>query len=248
MMDVEDQTGRLGRIYLIVAWAAVVLIAVVSGLVYRAVAIGRMVHEAEGQAVALAQQFIATSWSEVEAFVNEAPDLSPSELREHSGAAEATQALLDMAEDRPVFKARLYGALGLIVASTEMAEIGRYTSDSVVLEMVAGRWWSRGRPDADSTLERARTLETGAGTLRNVDLVVTYVVIRPGTPGLERAVGGVLGIYQNVGGARSRIRNTQALAMGSIILPATLVAGAVWIRWRRAWDCHLDGSRPISAP
>jgi hypothetical protein len=236
MMDVEDQTGRLVRIYLIVAWAAVVLIAVVSGLVYRAVAMGRMVHEAEGQAVALAQQFIATSWSEVGAFVNEAPDLSPNELREHSGAAEATQLLQEMAEDRPVVKARLYGASGLIVASTESDEIGRYTSDTVVLEMVAGRWWSRGRPDADSVLERAQTLETASGTLRNVDLVITHVVLRPDTPALGRAVGGVLGIYQDVGDARGRIRTLQALAMGSIIVPATLIAGFLWLRWRRARD------------
>ena len=236
MMNVEDQTGRLARIYLIVAWTVIVLIAVVSGLVYRAVAIGRMVYDAEGQAVALAQQFIATSWSEVEAFVSEAAELSPNELREHSGAEEATRALRALAEDRAVLKARLYGPSGLIVASTESAEIGRATSDTVVLEMIAGRWWSRGRPDANSTSERARTFETASGTLQNVDLVISHVVLRPGTPAPGRSVGGVLGIYQDAGAAQSRIRSLQTLAMGSLILPATLLAGFLWLRWRRARD------------
>jgi hypothetical protein len=232
-MDVEDQTGRLARIYLIVGWAAVVLITIVSGLVYRRVAAGRVTYMAEGQAVAMAQRFITASGPGVRDLVREAPELSADELRSHPGAVEAGRVLLALREDYPVLKARVYGASGQIVASTEVEEIGRHTSDTVVLAMVAGRWWSRGRPDADSELRYVETLETAAGALRSVDLVITHVVIRPEVVSPDRTIQGVLGIDQDVGPEMERIRTTQALAMGSSIAIATLIAGAIWLQWRR---------------
>jgi hypothetical protein len=234
MMDVEDQTKTLARVYLVVAWAAVVVLGIVSGLVYRRVGVGRLIYRTEGQAVALAQQFVATAWLDIRDFAGEAAELDTDELREHPGAAAASSTLLLLGEERSVLKVRLYGTAGRILASTEAAEIGQHTGDTVVLEMASGRWWGRGRPDADSQLERVETLRTPTGTLRNVDLVITHVVIRPDPRAAGRAVGGVLGVYQDVGRALSRIRTTQALAMSSIIVLATLAAAAVWLRWRHS--------------
>ncbi len=232
-MEVEDQTGPLIQVYVIVAWAAIVLVAVVSGLIYRRIAVADLVYETEGRSVALVQQFISTSWPELRALAREAPELSADELREHREAEEAGRALLTLAEAPAVLKVRLYGALGLIVASTEISEIGRHTSDAVVLEMAAGRWWSQGRPGAESRLERIETFQTQDETLRNVDLVITHVMIRrdPVTP--DRTGEAVLAIYQEVGAAMSRIRTTQFLAMGSLIVAATLVGGVIRLRRRR---------------
>lgn len=215
---------------MIVGWAALVLLAVVLGLVYRRVARGRLVYETEGRAVTIAQQFTATSWPRVRAFTRRAPDLDPDALSEHPETEALHRDLLALRERFSVSKLRLYGASGLIVGSTDPDEVGRYTDDATVVEMAAGRWYGNGRPNAHSELIAADVLVTPETTLRDVDLVVTHVVIRDTSPSnLERDVG-VLGIYQDVTPAARRIARTQALATGIVVAVAMVALVVVWPR------------------
>lgn len=229
-MEVEDQTHALVRTYVLVAWTAVVLLAVGLGLVYRRVAVGRLIYAAENRAVALAQRFVATRWPEFRDFVREASVLRAEELRAHPTAAEIHDALRDISHGTAVVRMRLHAASGLIVASTEPDEIGRVTSDTVVLAMGAGRWYGSYRLNADSELVRGSTVE---GTGEEAGRVITRVVIHVDEPQAIGEAGGVLSIHQDVTPALRRIGFAQVLGMGGTIVAATAALGVLWLRRRR---------------
>ena len=229
-MRIEDQTPKLIRIYLAAGWAVLMLLAIVSGLVYRRVAVGRLTYDTEGRAVALAQQFVAASWPDFRTFVRDASGLSPADLREHPQAAAVIDDIRARAQGLPLIQIRLYATDGMIVASTAPDEIGTYTAGTVVLEIAAGRWFGPARPDAHSELARAVTLGAPRTALVDADLVVTHIALRSDFRDIEA----VLGLYQDVTPAVRRITRTQGLAMGGVIAIATLAAAVLWSRVRRA--------------
>ena len=59
-VEIVDHGPALLRIYLMVGWAALAILSVVSGLVYRRMAVGALTYDTEGRAAAITQQFIAT--------------------------------------------------------------------------------------------------------------------------------------------------------------------------------------------
>jgi hypothetical protein len=212
-VEIEDRPQSLVKTYLIVGWAALVLLAVVSGLVYRQIAVSRLVYEIEGRAFAAAQRFSTTTWPDVRTFVRDASELETEALRNSPEVDQIDAALRSLTERLPLVGIRLYNRDGLIVYATHPDEIGMTTADPLVPAMVDGRWYGDGRPDARTELA---PIEMALGATR---VVITHVALRRSTLG---AAQGVLEIRQNVTAEVRRIARVQWITAGSVVGVLTL--------------------------
>ncbi|MGC9350182.1 MAG: hypothetical protein ACP5JG_18725 [Anaerolineae bacterium] len=237
-VEIQDQRAALVKVYLIVGWAALVLLAIVSGLVYRRVAVSHLIYEMEGQALAVAQPFVNRTWPEVRSFVRGAAELDVDVLRSSPAVTEIGEALGSLAEGLPVVGVKLYNQGGLIVYATQAAEIGKTTTDPLVLEMTAGQWYGDGRRDARSDLVPVESIAAGDASRRGTRLITTQVALRRSN---LRDVEGVLEIRQDATADVQRITRIQWIAVGSMVALVTLILAALYLRRREL------GDRPTSA-
>jgi len=118
-ITVEDQTQKLARVYLAAGWVVLVVFTVVTGLIYRTVAISRVINAAEGQNIAFAQRFANTIWTEFATLVDDAHDMRGEELMDQVEIAGLGQAILAQVGDLPAVRVSLYTKQGTIVFSTD---------------------------------------------------------------------------------------------------------------------------------
>lgn len=203
-IEVEDHRPALVRMYGVVAWAAFALLAVVVGLVYRRVAVGRLIYAFEGQAFAVAQRFTTAVWPRVRTISPDVAQMDPGVLRASEEIAGIRAALTALAADLPLVEAQVTSADGTILFATQPERIGAVATDPVVLEMIAGRYFGRGRTDAVTERAGAR--------------ITTYVAVRHDL----RDVEAVVEITQDAAPQLRRIGTVQAIGTGSAIGVATL--------------------------
>jgi len=229
-ITVEDQTQKLARVYLAAGWVVLVVFTVVTGLIYRTVAISRVINAAEGQNIAFAQRFANTIWTEFATLVDDAHDMRGEELMDQVEIAGLGQAILAQVGDLPAVRVSLYTKQGTIVFSTEPGETEQYVPHGVVREMGSGRWyWSGGSP-VITELTHHDTFRGIEGELADRDLVASLVPIPTNGRGLEA----LLQVTQDVTPELQRITRVQMRGMGSVILISTgLLAGALFLMDRR---------------
>lgn len=222
---VEDQTPGLLRYYLIAGWVTLVVLTVVLGLLYRRMAVSNLTHEIESQNIALARQFTNRLWPEFGAFVRAASDMSGDELREHPQSSRLRQAILKQVEGQPVVRVSLYGEDGLIVFSTQTSEIGQYTTDREILDIVTRQRYWYTRSDTTTELTHHDTFDALDSTIERCDLVSSYMTVPSGRVVLE--------IYQDVTPSLRKIKRIQAIGIGTVTLISTLLLGFSLFSMRR---------------
>ena len=229
-VSVEDQTHRLARVYLLAGWVVLALLVVVTGLIYRTIAVSRVINAAEEDNIALAQRFANTAWAEFGALVDDAHDMPVEELQGHAEIAELGQAILAQVSDLPVVRVSLYTKRGAIVLSTQPEETEQYVTHGAVREMHSGRWyWSGGSP-AITELTHYETFEALDAELLDRDLVASLVPI----PTDGRELEALLQVTQDVTPELQRITRVQMGAMGSVFLVSTgLLGGTLFLMNRR---------------
>ena len=228
---VEDQTHRLLRHYILAAWITLIVFVVVSGLIYRKLAVNNLVQEAEDQNIIVARQFANTSWPEFTSFVSDTSGLSGDDLRDYSESSGLREALLIPAGGLPVVRIRLYARDGLIAFSTDDAEMGSYATDEAIMDIVNWRWY-RDDPGVVTQLTHHDVFEGLDSTIRDCDLVSSAVAI----PGDGRRTEVVLQVTQNITPGIQKIARAQMIGIGSGVLIATVLWVFVngYIRRRQA--------------
>ncbi|MCD6285092.1 MAG: hypothetical protein J7M39_04165 [Anaerolineae bacterium] len=221
-ISVEDQTRKLARVYLLVGCVVLAVLGVIIGLIYRTIAVSRIINAAEGQNIAFAQRFANTSWTEFGALVDDAHDMSGDELRQHAEAAELRQAILAQVGDSPVVRVSLYAKEGTIIFSTTPEEIGQYVNHGVVREMVSGHWYWSGRSPAITELTHYETFKALDSELLDRDLVASLVPI----PTVGPRLAALLQVTRDVTPQIQRIARAQLGGMGSVILVSTALLGS----------------------
>ena len=210
---VEDQRPSLARIYLVVAVVALDVFALVAGLVYRHVAVSRLTLDLEGQAYAVAQRFATTVWPDVSAWAANAAALDPATLRASPEVAVVGQGLARLTAGLQVVDAKVYAKDGTVIYATQADEIGGAATDAVVLDMLAGRYYGRGRPDAHSVVGHVAVAPATGGTPRTREVVTTQVTIRP----TSRDVEAVLELGQDATPEIHRIATIEVVGSGGVI-------------------------------
>lgn len=219
-VEVEDQRSNLLRLYVTVAWAVLVVLAVVTGLVYRRVAKSRLALERENAAYAVAQQFTSKLWPQARAIANRAAQTDPAELRADPEIAQISAALTALADGLPrLVEARVYGPDGTVLFATAPDHIGDVATDPVVIEMLEGRYYGRRRPNVATEVDAA--------------LVTTRVAIRAD----YRDVEAVLALKQDAAPGIRRIATIQALIIGGGIGLSSVLGG---VALRKLRSSHTE--------
>jgi len=238
-ISVEDQTHKLARVYLLAGWVVLAVLAVVTGLIYRTIAVSRVTTAVESQNIAFAQRFTNTTWPEFSPFVNDAHDMRVEELREHTEIAKLGQAILAQVGDLPVVRVSLYAKEGAIVFSTEPEETEQYVTHGVVREMISGQWyWRRGSP-AITELTHHETFKALDGEVLDRDLVASLVPI----PTDGRRLEALLEVTQDITPELQRITRVQMGGMGSVILISTGLLAGLFLMDRRKVMARVSQSR-----
>ena len=215
-VEVEDQRSNLLRLYVTVAWAVLVVLAVVTGLVYRRVAKSRLALERENAAYAVAQQFTSKLWPQARALANRAAQSDPADLRANPEILEMSAALASLADGLSLVGAQVYGPNGTVVFATPPDQIGDVASDPVVIEMLEGRYYGRRRANVVTEVDGAR--------------VTTRLAIRAD----YRDVEAVLSVTQDAAPGIRRIATSQALIIGGGIGLSTILGALALLRLRRS--------------
>jgi uncharacterized coiled-coil protein SlyX len=164
--------------------------------------------------LALVQQTEQKNAAQLRLILNHLADVERSTLASLVGATSAPAAdddrvrrMLDIVArsvaGTTIVKLKLYNLRGLTVFSTELKQIGEDKSD------YAGYLAARGgRPS--SQLSRRESFEALNGTLRNVDLIGSYLPVQEA----DGRVVGVVEIYDNVSQLAQTIRETRWQILG----------------------------------
>jgi hypothetical protein len=216
---VEDQTSRLLNTYLIAGWAALTILMIMSGLLYRRMAVADLIREVEAQNTSFASEFERLSWPEFSEYVVDvAPASSRDELQEHPEVERFRQLIVEQAGSLPVVRVKLYTREGLTVFSTTTDDIGQYSND------VASQEYYRGYFDDDddfAKLTHHDSFETLDGTIKDCDLVSSYDAL----PTRRYRPEGILEITQDVTPSLQSIKRNQAAIIGIGVFLVALLLG-----------------------
>ncbi len=211
---VEDQSSRLVSTYLIAGWAALIILLILSGLLYRRVATAHLIRQVKSQNTAFTSEFERLAWPELSEYVADVVPLSSrDDLQAHPMTERFKQLIAKQADGQPVVKVKLYTREGLTVFSTTPDDIGQYSDDIASL---------RGYPEFDGAkLAHYNSFEALGDTIKDCDLVSSYDAF----PSNRYRPEGILEIYQDVTPSLQRIKRTQAIIIGTGVFLVTLLLG-----------------------
>ncbi len=121
---------RLQRYFTITSLVAFILIGVLLGYFFRALAISDLISASESKNVALTQTFANFLWPEFSSFVSEANSLDVEEIKTHPRTLELYELVEAQLDGLSVVKIKVYDLNGLTVFSTESAQIGESKLDN----------------------------------------------------------------------------------------------------------------------
>ena len=214
----EDQRRSLARTYLIVAVVALDVLALVAGLIYRRVAVSRLMLDLEGQVFAVAQRLTVTVWPDVRGFADQAGALDPATLRASPEVALLDRSLASLTAGLHVVDIEVYAKDGTVLYATQADRIGTTATDAVVLDLLAGRYYGQGRSGAHTVLSHAPAVAAADGVRRTLDVVTTQVAMFSD----RRAVEGVLGVGQDATSEIRRITTIEVVGIGGVIVTSTV--------------------------
>lgn len=191
------------------ALAGIVAIMLVTALVARIgrqTALDEFVALSESKNVALVQVFSNTVWPQVAPFVAAVSGLSGNDVRLHPEAARLHQAILAYLNGLSILRVRIYAPNGVIVFSTDAAQIGAERgTDAGFLAARAG--------SVSSELVGRGEIYTVEEAIDDRTVLTSYVPIRRG--GAVTPVEGVVQLYYDVAPALRTIeRGQRRLVLG----------------------------------
>ena len=248
---IADPRPTLMRTTWIVALAALELLVIAAGLVYRQVALRRLEFELEARAYSVAQRFGDTTWPQVRAFALGAGDLDADDLRASPEVATIGRRLAALSEGLAVVEAKVYAKDGTVLYASDPATIGGTVTDETVVQMLADAYYDRGRTDAVSRLRRVQApgvpcsarwsvcgeaQASGAdGAPRSLNVVTTLAALRDDTAEVKGGVvvaapygvSAVLEISQDATAEVRRVSVTLAIvvALAFVVSATILVLG-----------------------
>jgi uncharacterized membrane protein affecting hemolysin expression len=228
-VSVEDPTPGLFRYYIAAGLAALAVVAIVLGIILRQFAVRDLLNQVEAQNIAMAQQFTNLTWPQFASFVEEASGLGAEALRDHPETANLRQALQEQVDDPAVVGITLYDREGLIVCSTDAAEIGEYRSYAGGFVSATQRWYRERR--ITTALAHHDTFNAIEGTITNREIASSYVPIEPS--GATWPVEGVLQISHDVTHQVQAINHTLRNAMAVIMVILAVLMGLSLLARRR---------------
>lgn len=207
---------KLLRYFSITSFIAFMVVAILSGVLYRYIVINNLVEISESKNVALTQAFSNSLWTEFAPFVASAGELSPEALKNHSQIPQLRQAVLAQMERLSVVKVKVYNLNGLTVFSTEPGQIGEDKSNN-------GGFIAASQGQVASELTHRDTFSAFEGIVEDRDVFSSYVPIRP--DGANGPVEAVFEVYDDVTPLVQRIDRTQTnIVAGAALIFAGLYA------------------------
>jgi signal transduction histidine kinase len=214
---------RLVRFFVLTSAATAAAIAIAM-FVYRLGEVERLVAFAEQQNVELARSFTNTIWPGLSPLVN---SMSGSQVNGQT-AGEQSRAIARIVTKAtaglPVLKVKIYNLEGLIVYSSDAADIGEYKTDNPGFFSAA----RAGQPASELIFRD--TISSFEKTVQKRDLVESYIPIQQG----DGPVEGVFELYTDVTPMMTGLRrSTRNLLIGFLPIFAALY-GALFLAVRRA--------------
>ncbi len=219
---------RLLRYFSLTALLLMALAAAALGYVYQKTALDDLL--ASGQranqthATTFANALSAVLGPQIWAYVSEeAPRLSPEQLRAHPNTELLRGLVRDMAADTQLAKVKIFSTSGMTVYSSEESQIGenRYNTDAV----------QRARHgEAVSNLALRDKFDAIHGPIANRSLLSTYIPVRvAGEPGIVA----IFELYDDVTPLLHDVKNTQARLLALVVAVLLALYVALYLVVRR---------------
>lgn len=201
---------KLFRYYSIASAAAILVVTVVLGFVYRQQAVDELIVTAEGQNVSLARSFANSLWPRYSAYITSrsGTDSDASILRARPETLQLHELLSRLTADLPVLKVKIYDPLGLTVFSSQPSQIGDDKSGGAAFRAAMREGIST------SKLSHRDSFITFSGPVEDRHLVESYVAVR----GAEGDIEGVFELYSDVSPLMARIDDVTIKLVVSLLL------------------------------
>ena len=215
---------RLTRVYSIVSFLGILLVAIAIGVFYRTIAVRSLIEHETQANVSLTQALSNTLFPKYSDFVAQAAGIPPNELGKRPEVASLREDVLQKIQGLRVVKVKIYDLHGLTVFSTEPREIGEKKSNN------AGFQKAKSGETASDLVFRDHFSATEQ-VIENRNLLSSYVAFRrnPGGP-----IEGVFEIYTDVTALVKDIRRTEYTVLAGVTVLLFLLYLFLLIIVRRA--------------
>ncbi len=196
------------------------LVTVLVARIGRQTALDEFIALSESKNVALVQVFSNTVWPQFAPFVASVSGLSGNDVRLHSETTRLHQAILAYLNGLSILRVRIYTATGVIVFSTDAAQIGdERSTDPGFLAARAG--------SAASDLVGRGEIYPGEEAVDDRTILTSYVPIRRG--GAVAPVEGVVQLYYDVAPTLRTIERGQRRLVLSVAGVLSLLSMALFL-------------------
>ncbi len=215
---------RLLRYFSLTSFVSILVVAVVLGVFYRAIAVHSLIAMGESNNTALTRVLANSLQPTLTQYLATAGALPTDQLRNHPDRGELSAALLTLLQGLSVAKVKVYDVRGRTVFSTEPRQVGEDKSANAGFQ---------GARDGRITSELTHRDQFSAfdGVIENRDLLSTYIPILRTPAGPIEAV---FEVYDDVTPFLARIARTQRMVFVVVLLTLCLLYGVLFVIVRHA--------------
>lgn len=215
---------RLLRFYAIASLIGVVVAALLLVMFYRQIAVGTIQELGENSNIALSRTLLNSVRPLLVEFLVTLDTESPEAIRAHPMNRELGTALASLRADTSVVKIKIYNRRGVVVYSTDPAQIG---------ENQSANWaWQRAiQGQITSKLIYRDTFNTFDSVTEDDNLIQTYQPVRADP---EQPVRGVFEIYTDVNHLVRQVERSEFQILAGVLLVLALLYGLLLLVVHRA--------------
>lgn len=208
---------KLHRLFATASAVVMLVVVVVLGALYYRQTVDGLVQMAENQNILVTRALSHLVQSRFSGFLASAPALGAARLRDSSELREIDSMLDPLRSDLSILTVRIFGPHGLVVYSSDHAQIGEKSADSATAVAVA----RLGSPRSALTFkDRIAAL---SGEKRNRDVVETYIPVHDAS----RKVAGVFLVATDVTDSKERIEDTFLMMVVQLVAVFLALYGAL---------------------
>jgi signal transduction histidine kinase len=216
---------HLQRYFSIASLLAFILVTVVLGMLYRAIALQMFIQLEQNKNVELTQSFANSLWPQLQPLITLTESSTHHDMRDLPIVDELRVAVIQQMRGLSVVKVKVYDLDGHTIFSTELDQIGENGSANVGFQGAL-------RGEIASELTHRDTFSAFEGIIENQDVLSTYIPIHEN--GINSHVVGVFELYSNVTPFLWQITVTQRQLIAGVGITLALLYSLLLLIVRRA--------------